>query len=32
VIAFLRRIAADGHIDLGTKLYVEDTLYQAGAL
>jgi hypothetical protein len=32
VISFLRRLAADAHIDIGTKLYVEDQLYQAGEL
>jgi hypothetical protein len=31
-IGFLKRLAADDHIDIGTKLYVEDQLYRAGAL
>jgi S1-C subfamily serine protease len=31
-ISFLQRLAGDSHIELGAKLYVEDNLYQAGAL
>jgi hypothetical protein len=32
IISFLKALAGDGGIDLGSKLYIEDVLYRAGEL